>query len=88
MENRIALIGIIVSDTTQTGKLNQILSEYQSYILGRMGLPHQRHKDAELAIISIAIEAPGNIINALSGKIGMLPGVTSKVLYHSDENIK
>ena len=82
MDNRIALLGIIVSDTAQAGKLNQLLSEYQQYILGRMGLPHHKHGEVELAIISIAVEAPGNIINALSGKIGMLPGVSSKVLYY------
>ncbi|MCR4585292.1 MAG: iron-only hydrogenase system regulator [Lachnospiraceae bacterium] len=83
MENRIALIGIIVSDMSQTGKINTILSGYQQYILGRMGLPHQHHNGEELAIISIAIEAPGDVISSLSGKLGMLEGITSKVIYHT-----
>ena len=83
MEKRIALIGIIVSDMTQTGKINSILSGYQEYILGRMGLPHQHHNDEELAIISIAIEAPADVISALSGKLGMVSGITSKVIYHT-----
>ena len=82
METRIALIGIIVSDISQGAKINARLSEYQEYILGRMGLPHQRYKDGEVAIISVAVEAPANAISALSGKLGMIPGISSKVIYH------
>ena len=81
MENRIALIGIIVTDVSQSTKLNALLSEYGQYIIGRMGLPHHRHEDKELAIISVAIEAPQNSISALSGKLGMLEGVSAKVIY-------
>ena len=80
-ETRIAMLGIIVNDKKQTAGLNEILSDYQEYILGRMGIPHQHHNGLELAIISIAIEAPGDVINAISGKIGMLPGISSKVIY-------
>ncbi len=82
METRIALIGIIVSDISQGARINALLSEYQEYILGRMGLPHQRYKDGEVAIISVAVEAPANAISALSGKLGMIPGISSKVIYH------
>ena len=81
METRIVLIGIIVTDREQTGRLNELLSEYQEYIVGRMGLPHHMHADRELAIISIVMEAPSDTINALSGKIGMLSGISSKVVY-------
>ncbi len=83
METRIALIGVIVSDISQGAKINALLSEYQEYILGRMGLPHQHYKDGEIAIISVAIEAPANAISALSGKLGMIEGISSKVIYHS-----
>ena len=82
METRIALIGTIVSDISQGARINALLSEYQEYILGRMGLPHQRYKDGEVAIISVAVEAPANAISALSGKLGMIPGISSKVIYH------
>ena len=81
MESRIALIGIIVTDVTQSAKLNAILSEFGQFIIGRMGLPHHRHGDKELAIISVAVEAPQTKISALSGKLGMLEGVTAKVIY-------
>ena len=81
MDTRIALIGIIVTDTTESGELNSLLSGYGRYIIGRMGIPHHSHGDSEVAIISVAIEAPQDVISALSGKLGMLKGITAKVLY-------
>ena len=81
METRIVLIGIIVNDRSEVGRLNELLSQYQDYIIGRMGLPHHMHGDREISIISIAMEAPTDKISALSGKIGMLKGISSKVVY-------
>ena len=81
METRIVLIGIIVNDRSEIGRLNVLLSEYQDYIIGRMGLPHHMYKDKEISIISIAMEAPTDKISALSGKIGRLDGISSKVVY-------
>ena len=81
METRIALIGMIVTDMTHSTELNALLTEYGQYIIGRMGIPHHKHGDDEVAIISVAIEAPQNIISALSGKLGMLKGVSAKVIY-------
>lgn len=78
MESRIAIIGIIVENPDSVEKLNEILHTHGSYILGRMGIPYRKHA---LNIISIAIEAPQDIINALSGKIGRLDGVSSKITY-------
>ena len=77
METRIGLIGIIVEDLNATEKLNCILHEYGSYIIGRMGLPHREKK---LSIISV-VDAPNNVISALSGKLGMLKGITVKTIY-------
>ena len=81
METRIALIRIIVTDNQISSDLNTLLSGYADYIIGRMGIPNQKHNEHEVAIISIAIEAPQSVISALSGKLGMLNGVTAKVLY-------
>ncbi|MGI6509221.1 MAG: TM1266 family iron-only hydrogenase system putative regulator [Erysipelotrichaceae bacterium] len=79
---RIALIGIIVSDKNSVTKLNEILSQFSEYIIGRMGLPH---KGKNISIISIVIEAENNIISSLSGKLGMLQGVSVKTIYHKEE---
>lgn len=78
METRIALIGIIVEDRGSVEKLNSILSEYGEYIIGRMGIPH---KERGISIISVVVDAPNNIISALSGKLGMLPNINIKTVY-------
>jgi len=78
METRVAVIAIIVEDASSVGKLNSILHQYGEYIIGRMGLPYDKK---HINIISIAVDAPANIISTLSGKLGMLPGVSSKVVY-------
>lgn len=73
-----ALIGIIVENLDSTPQLNQLLHEYGSYIIGRMGIPYRERK---VNIISVAIDAPQDVINALSGKIGRLDGITAKTAY-------
>ena len=78
METRVALLGIIVENWDAVGALNQILHEYADYIIGRMGIPYSKK---EMNIISIAMDAPQQVISAVSGKIGMLEGVSSKVIY-------
>lgn len=78
MESRVAIIGIIVEEESSVNELNQILHEYGSYIIGRMGIPY--HKK-DINIISIAVDAPQDVISALSGKLGKLPGVSSKAAY-------
>ncbi len=78
METRVAIIGIIVEETDSTEKMNYILHDYKNYIIGRMGLPYP---DKGICIISIAVDAPQDIISALSGKLGKLPGVSAKATY-------
>jgi len=78
METRVAIIGIIVEEAGSVEKLNGILHEYGSYIIGRMGLPY---KEKNINIISLAVDAPNDVISALSGKLGKLPGVSAKAVY-------
>ena len=76
--NRIALIGIIVEDVNQAAQINQLLHECGNYVIGRMGIPH---RERNLSVISVILDAPGDVINSLSGKLGMLPGVSVKAIY-------
>lgn len=78
MESRIALVGIIVENMDSVEKLNHILHEYGQYIIGRMGLPY---REKGVNIISVAVDAPQDVINALTGKIGALDGVGAKTVY-------
>lgn len=77
-EGRVAIIGIIVEDAASSRRLNEILSQYAEYIIGRMGLPYRERK---VSVITIVLDAPQDIISALSGKLGMLPQVSSKTVY-------
>lgn len=83
METRIALIGIIVEDKESIKELNTLLSQNSDYILGRMGIPHTTKN---VSVISIVIDAPADVISSLSGKIGMLPGISSKTVYTKQQS--
>jgi putative iron-only hydrogenase system regulator len=78
MSNRVALIGIVVESHESINRLNELLHEYSNYIIGRMGLPYPKR---DISIISVAIDAPQDEISALSGKLGMLPGIRTKTIY-------
>jgi putative iron-only hydrogenase system regulator len=78
METRVAIIGIIVEKNEAAEPLNAILHEYGSYIVGRMGIPYRRR---EISILSVAVDAPQDIISTLSGRIGQLDGVSAKTAY-------
>lgn len=77
-EKRVAVISVIVEEPDRVNQINEILHSASDYIIGRMGIPY-REKD--INIISIVIDAPVNVINNISGKLGRLPGVTAKTAY-------
>ena len=78
METRIAVMGIIVEDVDAAEELNSVLHDYGMYIIGRMGIPY---RDRDISIVSIAIDAPQDVIAALAGKIGNIGGVSVKTAY-------
>lgn len=78
METRVALIGVMVENPDSVERMNSILHDYSEYIIGRMGLPY---REKHLSIISIVVDAPMEKISALSGKLGMLSGVSTKTIY-------
>ncbi|MBR0576708.1 iron-only hydrogenase system regulator [Proteiniclasticum sp. BAD-10] len=78
METRVALIGIVIENYESAEKLNSILHSYGEYVIGRMGIPY---REKGINLISLAVDAPQAVISALAGKLGMLPGVSSKTIY-------
>ena len=78
MDTRVAVIGIIVEDTDMAERVNAILHDYSPYILGRMGIPY---REKGVSIISLAVDAPQDVVSTLSGRIGRLPGVSAKTAY-------
>lgn len=77
-DTRVAMISIVVEKNGRAEELNRILSAYGSYIIGRMGVPYPKR---DISLISVAMDAPADIISAMTGKIGMLQGISSKALY-------
>lgn len=82
MVTRIAIIGIIVEDASSIKDVNGLLNQYSEYIIGRMGLPYRQK---EVSIITVVIDAPQDIINSLSGKIGKFDKISAKTLYSNKE---
>lgn len=77
MESKIAVVAIIVSDVGAVEKINSLLHDFGDYIIGRLGIPY---KEKKVNVISVVMDAPQETINSLSGKLGMINGVSSKVL--------
>ena len=75
---RIALVGIIIEDNEQAEQVNEILHQYAQFIVGRMGIPY---RERGIHIISVVIDAKQEEIAAMTGKLGMLSGVSVKAVY-------
>lgn len=78
METRVALIGIIVENQDSVEEMNRLLHEFGPYIIGRMGVPY---REKNISIISVVMDAPMDKISSLSGKLGMLNGISTKTIY-------
>ena len=73
-ENRIAIISIIVEDRSASAQINKILSDYGDYAVGRMGI------QKDVSVLCVVVDAPTEIINQITGKIGMIKGVSAKTV--------
>jgi len=78
METKVAIVGIIVEAAEKAAEVQKLLSEYSDFIIGRMGLPY---KEKNVRIISVVLDAPVDTINALTGKIGKIDGISAKTVY-------
>ena len=77
-ETRVAVLAIVVEDRSRVGELNSLLTQYGDYIIGRMGVPYDKKN---VSLISVALDAPGDTINSLTGKLGSIDGITAKAVY-------
>ena len=77
-KTRVAVIAVIVENNAATDAINELLHEAGQYIIGRMGIPY---REKNINIISIAIDAPQDVISSLSGRLGRIEGVSVKTAY-------
>ena len=80
MNTRVAVVSIIVENDAATKEINELLSDFADYVIGRMGVPY---RERNVRLISVAVDAPQDKIAALSGRIGSLSGVSVKTTYAS-----
>ena len=78
METRVGVVAIIVENTQSVATVNSILHDYSDYIIGRMGIPYRQRN---MNVISIVVDAPHDVISAMSGNIGRVPGISVKAVY-------
>ncbi|MBQ8538381.1 MAG: iron-only hydrogenase system regulator [Ruminococcus sp.] len=78
MSKRVAVMSIIVENNDSVEKLNAVLHQASQFIIGRMGIPY---REKGVSVISVVIDAPQDLIAAMSGKIGNIDGVTVKTAY-------
>ena len=73
---RIAVIGIVIEkDRSSAGLVNEILSEYGDFVVGRMGVPDRANN---VYAISVIVKATNEVISAITGKLGKIPEVKVK----------
>lgn len=77
MDNRLTMLNIIISDREAAVKVNELLHTYSQYVIGRMGLPYGQRG---VSIICVVLDMPSAEASALSGKLGMIPSVTAKMM--------
>ncbi len=78
MESRLAVIAIVVENNESVSEMNELLHEHGDYIIGRMGIPYREKK---VNLVSVAIDAPNDVISALTGKLGNIDGLSVKTAY-------
>lgn len=81
MDHRVAILAILVSSADSVAAINDLLHQQSEYIIGRLGLPYRQKN---INIISVVLDAPQDVVSALAGKIGKLPGVTAQTLFSKE----
>ncbi len=75
-DRSVGVIAVIVKRRIETANpVNATLTDFGDMIIGRMGLPYP---DRDLNIITLIVDATTDRIGSLTGKLGMIPGVTVK----------
>ncbi len=77
MDNRLTVLNIIISDRESAARVNELLHTCSKYVIGRMGLPYGQR---DVSIICVVLDMPSAEASALSGKLGMIPSVTAKMM--------
>ncbi len=73
---KIGVISAVLDDPIRTNqKFNDIVSDFQEIIRGRMGIPFT---EEHISVVSLTVCGDLDAINELTGKLGNVAGVTVK----------
>ena len=76
MNKRLGFVGVIIENRKAVAaQVNKILSEFGEIIVARVGLPY---KEKNCCVITLIVDATNDEVGALSGKLGLLEGVSVK----------
>ncbi len=75
MESRIGSVILLVTPACDIHRVNTIISEHASIILGRQGIPL---RERTTNVISLVVEGDTDRIGSLTGKLGRVEGVKVK----------
>lgn len=82
-KNRVGIIGIIVTDRErQAERVNEILREFGDIVIGRMGIPY---RERNISVIALIVDGDTDVLGALTGRLGSIPGVRVKSTLVSTE---
>lgn len=75
-DRRLGFVGIVLENRKKSAEIvNKILSDYGEVIIARTGIPyHQKH----CCVITLVVDATTDEIGVMTGKLGMIDGVTVK----------
>ncbi|ANZ43922.1 TM1266 family iron-only hydrogenase system putative regulator [Cloacibacillus porcorum] len=76
-ENRIGVAAVIVEDPGSVREVNEVLHNFSSLIVGRLGIPY---RERGVSVISVVLDGVPDQISALTGKLGKIKSVTVKAV--------
>lgn len=76
-ENRIGVAAVIVEDPGSVREVNEVLHNFSSLIVGRLGIPY---RERGVSVISVVLDGVPDQISALTGRLGKIKSVTVKAV--------
>lgn len=76
MDRRLGFVGVVIENRRESAaRINEVLSAFGDLIVARVGIPHLR---GDCSVITLVIDATTDELGRLTGRLGMVPGVSVK----------
>ncbi len=79
---RVGVVALLVSNREACAdKVNAVISEFGSLVIGRMGVPY---RERGVGVISLIVDGTTDELGAMTGRLGAITGVRIKTLLLTD----